>query len=73
MHSVLDQLKREHDGKKIPIILFSKGANHSLADIAATGTDGIGLDWTINIADACARIGTEVAVQGNLDPAVLYS
>ena len=73
MHSVLDQLKREHDGKKIPVILFSKGANHSLTDIAATGADGIGLDWTINIADASAIVGTEVAVQGNLDPSVLYS
>jgi len=73
MHSVLDQLKREHDGKKIPVILFSKGANHSLTDIAATGADGIGLDWTINIADASAIVGTDVAVQGNLDPSVLYS
>ena len=73
MHSVLDQLKREHDGKKIPMILFSKGANQSLTDIAATGADGIGLDWTINIADASAIVGTDVAVQGNLDPSVLYS
>ncbi|MDG0995708.1 MAG: uroporphyrinogen decarboxylase [Gammaproteobacteria bacterium] len=73
MHSVLDQLKREHDGVKIPVILFSKGANHSLSHIAATGADGIGLDWTINIADASAIVGTDVAVQGNLDPSVLYS
>lgn len=73
MHEIVQNLNRQHEGQQIPVILFSKGANHSLAEIAATGTDAVGLDWTINIRDARKLAGNNVALQGNLDPSVLYS
>jgi uroporphyrinogen decarboxylase len=56
-----------------PIIVFCKGANHSLLEIAGTSCDVIGLDWTIDIAEAKALVGDEVALQGNLDPALLFA
>jgi uroporphyrinogen decarboxylase len=56
-----------------PVIVFSKGANHSLREIAATGADVVGLDWTVDIADARHMIGDQTALQGNLDPAALYA
>jgi uroporphyrinogen decarboxylase len=59
--------------KKAPIIVFCKGANHSLNEIAATGCDVIGLDWTIDIADVRGLIGDGIALQGNLDPTLLYA
>ena len=56
-----------------PVIVFSKGANHALADLAAIGADVVGLDWTVDIGAARAAIGDQVALQGNLDPAFLYA
>ena len=73
MHQIVQQLERNYDGQTIPVILFSKGANHSLTHLANSGADAIGIDWTINIADASKIVGDKVALQGNLDPAVLYS
>lgn len=73
MRAIVEKIDRQHEGQQIPVILFSKGANHSLAEIAASGTDAVGLDWTINIRDARKLVGDNVALQGNLDPAVLYS
>ena len=55
----------------VPIILFSKGANAHLEGLADTGCTALGVDWTIDIADARTRVGDRVALQGNLDPAVL--
>lgn len=66
-------LDREHDGRRIPITVFSKGANEALESIADSGCDAVGLDWTIDIGEARRRIGDRVALQGNLDPAVLYA
>lgn len=68
---VRDVKKRTNN--QAPVIVFCKGANHSLSEIAATSCDVVGLDWTIDIADAKALIGDEVALQGNLDPALLYA
>lgn len=59
--------------RKAPIIVFCKGANHSLSDIAATGCDVIGLDWTIDIGEVRDLLGDGVALQGNLDPTLLYA
>ena len=73
MADIVQKLKRTHDDQTIPVIIFSKGANHSLVEMAATGTDAVGLDWTINIRDAKKLVGDRVALQGNLDPTVLYS
>ena len=71
MQQILDQLVRESNGSRIPIILFSKGAGLWVEDIAATGCDAVGLDWSQDIGRVRAMIGDHVALQGNMDPAVL--
>lgn len=73
MQQIVDGLIREHDGRKVPVILFTKSGGLWLEDIAASGCDGVGVDWTINIGDARRRVGDRVALQGNMDPAVLYA
>ena len=70
---VLKQLKREHDGQRIPHIVFTKGGGLWLDEIAGIGPDVVGLDWTVNLAAARRRIGDRVALQGNLDPNVLFA
>ncbi|MBA3625695.1 MAG: uroporphyrinogen decarboxylase, partial [Methylibium sp.] len=70
---VLGQLKREHDGLRVPHIVFTKGGGLWLEAIAASGCDVVGLDWTVNLGQARARIGERVALQGNLDPNVLFA
>jgi uroporphyrinogen decarboxylase len=57
----------------VPVIVFCKGANQNLTDIAATGCDVIGLDWTVDISEVKALLGGSVTLQGNLDPALLYT
>ncbi|RCL46350.1 MAG: uroporphyrinogen decarboxylase [Candidatus Thioglobus sp.] len=73
MQRALEKLDRQSNDIPVPVILFSKGANHSLDDLANSGADGIGLDWTINIADASKIVADRACLQGNLDPSVLYS
>lgn len=68
---VIDGMIRERDGQRIPVIVFSKGAAHSLGVIANSGCDAVGLDWTFEIGIARALVGDRVALQGNLDPAIL--
>ncbi len=63
---------KQKTNSRVPVIVFCKGANHSISEIAATGCDVVGLDWTIDIAEAKALLGDQVAVQGNLDPSILY-
>jgi uroporphyrinogen decarboxylase len=63
--------KLRHDG--VPVIIFSKGANHALADLASLGADVVGLDWTVDMHEARQCIGDKVALQGNFDPACLYA
>ena len=58
---------------RIPVILFSKGAGLWVESIAASGCDAIGLDWTQDIAAVKRQVGQKVALQGNMDPAVLYA
>ena len=70
---VLQQLKREHDGRRIPHIVFTKGGGLWLEQMAAIGPDVVGLDWTMNLSTARARIGDRVALQGNIDPNVLFA
>ena len=60
-------------GHQTPIILFSKGVTHSLSEMANTGCDGLGLDWTIYLQQARALTENKVALQGNMDPNVLYA
>jgi uroporphyrinogen decarboxylase len=70
---VIAGLKREHEGARVPSIVFTKGGGVWLESIAAIGCDAVGLDWTVDIGAARARIGARVALQGNLDPAVLLA
>ena len=74
---VLRQLKREHDGQRIPHIVFTKGGGLWLEEIAASvdgaGPDVVGLDWTVNLGAARRRVDDRVALQGNLDPNVLFA
>ena len=70
---VLAQLKREHDGQRIPHIVFTKGGGLWLDEIAASGADVVGLDWTLNLDMARARVGNRVALQGNIAPNVLFA
>ena len=69
---VLDALIRENDGEAVPSIVFTKGGGEWLSDIAATGCDAVGLDWTVNLTRARTLIGDRVALQGNLDPLALF-
>jgi len=68
---IVAMLKADAVARELPIILFSKGANSHLEALADTGCAALGVDWTIPIGDARARVGDRVALQGNLDPVVL--
>ncbi|MBF0183805.1 MAG: uroporphyrinogen decarboxylase [Magnetococcales bacterium] len=71
---IVDRLHRVGpDGQKVPIILFAKGCGSLLEEMIGTGCDVIGLDWTTDAASARHRAAGRVALQGNLDPAVLYA
>lgn len=71
MSDIVSRLNRESEGRKVPVILFTKGGGQWLSDIADSGCDGIGLDWTTDIALARQQVGDRVALQGNMDPATL--
>lgn len=71
MQQILDELTRQRDGEAIPVILFTKGAGELLKDMAETGCDALGVDWTTDLATARRLTGDKVALQGNLDPAAL--
>ncbi len=71
MQKILDGLSREKDGRKIPVILFTKGAGPLLQDLAQTDCDALGVDWTTDLATAREYVSDKVALQGNLDPATL--
>jgi uroporphyrinogen decarboxylase len=73
MSKIVDGIHRKYDERTIPVTLFTKGGSAWLEQIAATECDGVGLDWTIEIGEAERRIGSKVALQGNLDPSVLYA
>ena len=73
MHKIVDGLLRENEGRRVPVTLFTKGGGQWLEAMAATGCDALGLDWTTDIADARRRVGDKVALQGNMDPSMLYA
>ncbi|WP_428035129.1 uroporphyrinogen decarboxylase [Amphritea sp.] len=72
MQQIANGLIREHEGRKVPLIMFTKNGGQWLEAMAESGADALGLDWTTNIDDARARVGDKVALQGNMDPSVLY-
>ena len=73
MQRIVAGLTRERDGRRVPSIVFTKGGGLWLEDIAAIGCDALGLDWTCDIGQARSRVGTHVALQGNLDPMALFA
>jgi uroporphyrinogen decarboxylase len=73
MQQVLDGLARERGGSRVPNILFTKGGGAWLEAIAASGCDAVGVDWTVHLGSARERVGARVALQGNLEPAVLLA
>ena len=73
MDRIVSGLTREADGRKVPVTLFTKGGGQWLELMAETGCDALGLDWTQDITDARKRVGDKVALQGNMDPSVLYA
>ncbi|UVW28636.1 uroporphyrinogen decarboxylase [Massilia sp. H6] len=73
MRQILGQLQRDKDGVRIPAIVFTKGGGLWLDEMADIGADALGLDWTVNLGRARALVGDRVALQGNLDPAILFA
>lgn len=73
MQRVVETLTREAEGRKVPVILFTKNGGQWLADMAKTGCDALGVDWTTDLADARRMVEDKVALQGNLDPCTLYA
>ncbi|HMV12613.1 MAG TPA: uroporphyrinogen decarboxylase [Nitrosomonas sp.] len=73
MKQIISQLKREKDGVRVPSIIFTKGGGLWLEQMVDSRCDAIGLDWTIQLADARKRVQDKVALQGNIDPAVLFA
>lgn len=72
MTKIVQGLTPEADGRKVPVILFTKGGGQWLEIMADTGCDALGLDWTVDLGQCWARVGDRVALQGNLDPSVLF-
>ncbi len=73
MKKIVANLISENEGRSVPIILFTKNGGLWLEPIAASGADAVGLDWTIEIGKARERIGERCALQGNMDPSILYA
>ncbi|MCX4186587.1 uroporphyrinogen decarboxylase [Methylophaga sp. OBS4] len=73
MQKIVAGLQREAEGRTVPVTLFTKGGGQWLELMADTGVNALGLDWTTDIAQARQRVGDKVALQGNMDPCVLYA
>ncbi len=73
MQKIINGLTKEAEGRTVPSIMFTKGGGLWLEAQAATGANALGLDWTVDIGQARKRVGDKVALQGNLDPAILLS
>ena len=69
---VVQQVRREHDGARVPLIVFTKGGGAWLEEIADCSADVVGVDWTVDLGRARQRVGDRVALQGNLDPMALF-
>jgi uroporphyrinogen decarboxylase len=73
MEKIVAGLTRQHDGQTIPVTLFTKNGGQWLDAMAETGCDALGVDWTTDLADARKKTNNKVALQGNMDPSVLYA
>lgn len=72
MRQIIAGLKREAEGRRVPVIVFTKGGGLWLEQMAQCGADALGLDWSCNIGQARARVGQQIALQGNFDPMALF-
>ena len=72
MRQIIGGLTHEYEGRRVPVILFTKGGGQWLELMAESGADALGLDWTVNLGQARQRVGSQVALQGNFDPAALF-
>ena len=73
LRRIASELQRGDGAERTPLILFGKGNGPYLSELADTGTDALGVDWTVSLQGACLRTQGKVALQGNLDPATLYA
>lgn len=73
MQKIIAKLCREADGRRVPVVVFTKGGGQWLESMADCGADALGIDWTTDLALARQRVGHKVALQGNMDPNVLYA
>lgn len=73
MQKIVSGLKKTSEGRTVPSIAFTKGGGQWLASQLTLNTDALGLDWTVDLQDARKRVGDQVALQGNMDPAILLS
>lgn len=73
MTRIVQGLIKENEGRRVPVILFTKNGGLWLESMAASGADALGLDWTQDIGSARQRVGSQVALQGNMDPTMLYA
>lgn len=70
---IISGLSKSADGRRVPVTFFTKNGGPWLENMAGCGADALGLDWTQDIGEARRRVGDRVALQGNLDPSVLYA
>ncbi|PIE39411.1 MAG: uroporphyrinogen decarboxylase [Gammaproteobacteria bacterium] len=73
MQRIIARLPTEADGRKVPVIVFTKNGGQWLEVIANCGAHAVGIDWSTDIGNARARVGNTVALQGNMDPVMLYA
>ncbi|MFC0682716.1 uroporphyrinogen decarboxylase [Lysobacter korlensis] len=73
LQRIAAELPRGDGAERAPLILFGKGNDPYLEELAASGAEGVGVDWTVELGEAARRIGGRVAIQGNLDPVTLYA
>lgn len=73
MQKIIDHLAASEEAQDVPVVLFTKGAGLWLKDMAQTGCAGLGVDWTIDLGTARQQVNDSVALQGNMDPSMLYA
>lgn len=72
LQQVVSGLNRRAENRQVPVVIFNKGGGLWLEQLAQLGADALGTDWTVNLQQARQRVGTQVALQGNLDPLALF-
>ena len=73
MERIIEGLTRENEGRQVPVVMFTKNGGQWLSRMAESGADALGVDWTTELADARVQVRDKVALQGNMDPCILYA